>query len=195
MPTEQLPCLLHVSMCIQAPPKVLSDAGVELGINYPYPVVTPEESAQRVEYACEVIASCCPAPPKYKEEPYYPPSDPCLASDAVCRPWSSSLPGVSRHMYGQVSICLQLRIVACQKNALVQFAPTARVLLIENLPPCSTRRCVLDQRTSGATFSACPLLELLLSHRQSAASGMTLWSSTYTRQSTLSRSTTGNPRC
>lgn len=65
----------------EAPPNLLADAGVELGINYPFPVISMEESTNRLTYACEVIARCCPDPPKYRKEPYYPPSDPRLAPD------------------------------------------------------------------------------------------------------------------
>lgn len=57
------------------------DAGVDLGINYPFPVISTEESTTRLSYACEVIARSCPDPPKYRREPYYPPSDPRLAPD------------------------------------------------------------------------------------------------------------------
>jgi len=65
----------------EAPPGILMDAGVDLGINYPFPVISTEESTTRLSYACEVIARSCPDPPKYRREPYYPPSDPRLAPD------------------------------------------------------------------------------------------------------------------
>mmetsp|Transcript_13331 Transcript_13331/g.37696 ORF Transcript_13331/g.37696 Transcript_13331/m.37696 type:complete len:199 (+) Transcript_13331:1829-2425(+) len=108
MPVEAC-CCLHLGLLTlgcdnsQAPSSVLSDAGVELGVNYPYPIVSPEESARRVQYASEVIASCSPDPPKYKKEPYYPPSDPRLAPEAVRHPWSSGQPGGSVYPYGQFS--------------------------------------------------------------------------------------------
>lgn len=39
----------------EAPEHVLQDAGVELGVNYPYPVVTAEESEAALARASEVI--------------------------------------------------------------------------------------------------------------------------------------------
>uniref|UniRef100_A0A061S2Y5 Cryptochrome 1 n=1 Tax=Tetraselmis sp. GSL018 TaxID=582737 RepID=A0A061S2Y5_9CHLO len=70
----------------EAPPALLQDAGVELGTNYPYPIVSIEKSRRQVQYACEVIAKCCRDPPKYRKEPYYPPSDPKLAVHANLSP-------------------------------------------------------------------------------------------------------------
>ena len=56
---------------------------MDLGTNYPFPIVSPEESQQRLSYACDVIARCCPDSPKHGVEPYYPPSDPALDPDAA----------------------------------------------------------------------------------------------------------------
>ncbi len=39
----------------EAPEHVLQDAGVELGVNYPFPVVTAEESEAALARASEVI--------------------------------------------------------------------------------------------------------------------------------------------
>lgn len=39
----------------EAPETILSDAGVELGENYPFPVVTVEESEKALALAAEVI--------------------------------------------------------------------------------------------------------------------------------------------
>ena len=39
----------------EAPEKVLQDAGVELGVTYPYPIISQEESQKTLEYAAKII--------------------------------------------------------------------------------------------------------------------------------------------
>lgn len=89
------------AVCLhQAPGNVLLEAGVELGINYPFPIISPEESTRQLNYACDVIARCCPNPPQYRKEPYYPPSDPRLDPESSNTPWQ--LPMHGEHESGKV---------------------------------------------------------------------------------------------
>lgn len=39
----------------EAPEQVLQDAGVELGVTYPYPIISQEDSQKTLEWASQVI--------------------------------------------------------------------------------------------------------------------------------------------
>jgi len=58
-----------------APPEVLAAADVELGFNYPFPIVTAEEAKERVAHACSVVEACCEAG-SVPRHPYRPATDP-----------------------------------------------------------------------------------------------------------------------
>lgn len=46
----------------RAPAELLEEGGIELGFNYPLPIVTMEESKQDVMWANSVILRCCSTP-------------------------------------------------------------------------------------------------------------------------------------
>ncbi|CAL8468600.1 g8140 [Coccomyxa elongata] len=78
----------------EAPEHVLQDAGVELGVNYPYPVVTTEESEATLARASEVIQQSIVT--HNSDVPYRPASDPSAlrASHSAPTPDSVEMPGV-----------------------------------------------------------------------------------------------------
>lgn len=51
---------------------------IELGFNYPLPIVSEEEAARRVAHACRVIDACC-VDGSMPRHPYRPATDPALA--------------------------------------------------------------------------------------------------------------------
>lgn len=78
-----LPVLAHlpreyVHTPWKAPDHILLDAGVELGYNYPLPVVSMDQSKQDVQMASSVVERCCSGSQLARKEPYRPPSDPAV---------------------------------------------------------------------------------------------------------------------
>lgn len=71
-----------------APPEVLADAGVELGVNYPWPVIEEGEAAIALAAATEVVNTAIGEEGKAAKAPYLPPTRPDPA--AADRVWGAA---------------------------------------------------------------------------------------------------------
>eukprot|EP00775_Hariotina_reticulata_P012492 gene12492-12626_t len=100
----------------KAPPEVLEEAGVELGFNYPWPIISPEAAKEGVALAAAVVERCatssgnsgsstgtaCNSLLPHKE-PYRPPTDPALMSSFLAASregsctWQEKLPPLYIH--------------------------------------------------------------------------------------------------
>uniref|UniRef100_A0A383WNN2 Photolyase/cryptochrome alpha/beta domain-containing protein n=1 Tax=Tetradesmus obliquus TaxID=3088 RepID=A0A383WNN2_TETOB len=98
-----------------APPEVLEDAGVELGFNYPWPIIAPDAAKEGVALASAVVERCAPSSGSSgsssgtgysltpHKEPYRPPTDPSLMSSFLAASqlepssWRDKLPPLYIH--------------------------------------------------------------------------------------------------
>jgi cryptochrome 1 len=100
----------------KAPPEVLEEAGVELGLNYPWPIITPEAAKEGVALASQVVERCATgisgssgssSGTGYSlmpcKEPYRAPTDPGLMSSFLAASregssgWQERLPPLYIH--------------------------------------------------------------------------------------------------
>eukprot|EP00879_Flechtneria_rotunda_P003190 GHRR01003413.1.p1 GENE.GHRR01003413.1~~GHRR01003413.1.p1 ORF type:complete len:685 (+),score=262.21 GHRR01003413.1:1217-3271(+) len=109
LPTE------YIHQPWKAPPEVLEEAGVELGFNYPWPIITSDAAKEGVSMAAAVVERCATSSGNSgsssataynsvlpHKEPYRPPTDPALMSSFLAASrespsWQEKLPPLYIH--------------------------------------------------------------------------------------------------